>query len=220
MDTNRTAHLDDDATALVVEHLTVRDKDVVREAQRWTTGERGPVVDDAEVLADADLTEFVSEAVQIGAHALSATGQAQDARALERMLKDVGDKTADSTAKAAEATGRAVKDATETDRQGRRRRQEGHHRGRRADPQGVHRVGRRRQDRPAERSSQGARRREPGAARAAPAGARQVRRRPRRQERRPASASCSPRRPGSSTRATRRRRWPSTPPSSRRVSSS
>lgn len=58
--------------------------------------------------------EFVSEAVKIGAHALSATGQAQDARALERMLKDVGDRATDSTAKAAEATQRTVKDATET----------------------------------------------------------------------------------------------------------
>jgi vacuolar-type H+-ATPase subunit E/Vma4 len=114
MDTNRTAHLDDDATALVVEHLTVRDKDVIREAQRWTTGERGPVVDDAQALAAADLCEFVSEAVKIGAHALSATGQAQDARVLEQLLKDVGDKATASTAKAAEATQRTVKDASET----------------------------------------------------------------------------------------------------------
>lgn len=114
MDTNRPAHLDDDATALVVEHLTVRDKDVIREAQRWTTGERGPVVDDPRVLTTADLSEFVCEAVKIGAHALSATGQAQDARVLEQMLKDVGDKATDSTAKAAEATQRTVKDAADT----------------------------------------------------------------------------------------------------------
>jgi vacuolar-type H+-ATPase subunit E/Vma4 len=113
MDTNTTAHLDEYATTLVVEHLTVRDKDVIREAQRWTTGERGPVVDDAKVLAAADLSEFVSEAVKIGAHALSATGQAQDARVLEQMLKDVGDKATASTAKAAEATQRTVKDASE-----------------------------------------------------------------------------------------------------------
>lgn len=113
-DTNRNAHLDDDATNLVVEHLTVTDKDVIWEAQRWTTGERGPVVDDPEVLAAADLSEFISEAVKIGAHALSATGQAQDARVLERMLKDVGDKAAGSTTKAAEATQRTVKDAAET----------------------------------------------------------------------------------------------------------
>lgn len=114
MDTNRTAHLADDGTALVVEHLTVRDKDVIREAQRWTTGERGPVVDDADQLAAADLSEFVSEAVKIGAHALSATGQAQDARVLEQLLKDVGEKATASTTKAAEATQRTVKDASAT----------------------------------------------------------------------------------------------------------
>jgi hypothetical protein len=51
MDTNRTARIDDDANALVVEHLTVRDENVIREAQRWTTGERGPVVDDLQLLA-------------------------------------------------------------------------------------------------------------------------------------------------------------------------
>lgn len=114
MDTHRAAYLDEDATTLVVEHLTVRDKDVIREAQRWTTGERGPVVDDTQVLATADLSEFVSEAVKIGAHAPSATGQAQDARVLEQMLKDVGEKATASTTKAAEATQRTVKDASET----------------------------------------------------------------------------------------------------------
>jgi hypothetical protein len=108
------AHFDPANDAVVIEHLTVRDKDVVREAQRWTSGERGPVVDDTDALAAAELSEFVSEAVKIGAHALSATGQAQDSRALERMLKDVGDKAIDSTTKAAEATQRTVKDATET----------------------------------------------------------------------------------------------------------
>ncbi len=43
-------------------------------------------------LATADLSDFVTEAVKIGAHALTATGQSQDARALEQMVKEVGDK--------------------------------------------------------------------------------------------------------------------------------
>lgn len=106
------ARLDADHTAVVINHLTVRDKDVVREAQRWTTGERGAVVDDPAVLDTAELSAFVSEAVKIGAHALSATGQAQDTRALERMLKEVGEKAAHSTTQAAEHTARTVKDAT------------------------------------------------------------------------------------------------------------
>jgi hypothetical protein len=107
------AHFDLAASTVVVEHMLIRDGDVVREAQRWTTGERGPVVEDVGRLIGADLTNYVAEALRIGAHALSVTGQAQESRALERMLKDVGDKTADSTTKAAEVTGRAVKEASE-----------------------------------------------------------------------------------------------------------
>ena len=49
------------------------------------------------MLGDADLTAYVSEAIRIGSLALSATGQAQESKALERMIKEVGDKTADST---------------------------------------------------------------------------------------------------------------------------
>ena len=55
-DKNRQAHFDETATAVVIERLTVRDKDVAREAQRWTAGERGPIVDDPDTLAAADLS--------------------------------------------------------------------------------------------------------------------------------------------------------------------
>lgn len=108
------AHFDDALTAVEIERLTVRDKDVAREAQRWTAGERGAVIDDPDTLAAADLTAFVSEAIKIGAHALSAAGQAQDARALQQMLKDVGEKAAESTTKVVETTERATKTAAET----------------------------------------------------------------------------------------------------------
>lgn len=107
------AHFDDTLTAVEIDRLTVQDKDVVREAQRWTNGERGPVVEDLDTLTAADLSAFTVEAIKIGAHALSATGQAQESRLLEQMLKDVGEKAADSTSKAAEVTQRAVKSASE-----------------------------------------------------------------------------------------------------------
>jgi hypothetical protein len=110
---SRTAHFDEGLAAVVVEQLRINDKDVVREAQRWTTGDRGGLVEDPGVLGAADLSSFVTEAVRIGAHALSVTGQAQETRALERMLKDVGDKTAASTTEAAEVTGRALKEASD-----------------------------------------------------------------------------------------------------------
>lgn len=115
MTENRThsAHFDDDGTAVVIERMTIHDREVAREAQRWVSGERGPLVANVDVLAGADLTNYVTEAMRIGAHALSVTGQAQEAQALERLLKDVGDKTAHSTAQAAEVTARAVREASD-----------------------------------------------------------------------------------------------------------
>lgn len=107
------AHFDDEAATVVIEGVTLRDKDVVREAQRWTTGERGPIVEDLATLADADLGEFVTKAITIGSHALSATGQAQEARVLERMITELGEKAASSTAEAATMTDRSVKAASE-----------------------------------------------------------------------------------------------------------
>lgn len=107
------AQFDGTASAVVIEQLTIGDPDVVREGRRWTGGERGPLIEDVEQLVGADLTSYVTETMRIGALALSATGQAQESRALERMLREVGDKTADSTARAAEVTGRVVQDAAE-----------------------------------------------------------------------------------------------------------
>ena len=107
------AHFDNDAAAVVIERLTIHDREVAREAQRWVSGERGPLEENLEALASADLTSYVTEAVRIGAHALSVTGQAQEARALEYLLKDVGDKAAHSTTQAAELTARTVREASE-----------------------------------------------------------------------------------------------------------
>lgn len=107
------AYFDEMVSAVVVEELTVRDGDVVREAQRWTAGSRGQIVEDPEALAAADLTGFVTEAIRIGAHALSVTGQVQEARALEQMVKEVGEKTADSATRAVESTEQAMRDASD-----------------------------------------------------------------------------------------------------------
>lgn len=106
-----TAHFDTTATAVVIRDLTIADLDVVREAQRWITGSRGPVIDDPVLLSEANLADFAVESIRLGAHALSVTGQAHEATAIERILKDVGDKTAEST-RAAEVTERAMRDAS------------------------------------------------------------------------------------------------------------
>ena len=107
------AHFDAAGSSIVVEHLTITNTDTLHEGKRWTTGERGPIVDEPAELAGADVTTFFTEALRIGAHALSVTGQAQESQALERMLREVGDKTAESVDKAAEATTRVVQQATE-----------------------------------------------------------------------------------------------------------
>ena len=89
---NHNAHFTDNNTALAIEQLILRDRDVLREAQRWTSGHRGPIVDDTETLAAADLSEFITEVVKCGAVALAATGQASDAKELERMVAEVGER--------------------------------------------------------------------------------------------------------------------------------
>jgi hypothetical protein len=93
--------------------MVIRDADVVREARRWTTRERGPVVDDLEQLVRADLTAFVTDALRVGAHALSATGQAQESQPLKRMFDEVAQRTIASTTQATEATGQVARQAAE-----------------------------------------------------------------------------------------------------------
>lgn len=110
---NNKARFDDNGNRVVVEGLIIDDKDVVGEARHWTSGTRGPRIDDPTELASADLTKFATEAMLLGARVLSATAQTTEVRALERMLKDVGDKTAEASFKAAEVTERATKDASE-----------------------------------------------------------------------------------------------------------
>jgi hypothetical protein len=107
------ARFDDTGSAVVVEGLVIDDRDVVREARRWTSGRRGPRVEETAALAGADLTTFATEALLLGARALAATAQTGEARALEQMVKDVGERTAEATARAAELTGRAAQDASE-----------------------------------------------------------------------------------------------------------
>ncbi|QDP94877.1 Fis family transcriptional regulator [Microlunatus elymi] len=107
------AHFDDELRAVVIEHLTVSDEAIAREACRWTTGVRDRIVEDNETLAAADLTAFAVEALKLGAYALAVTGQATDARAFEQLLKEVEDKTVRATDRATELTERVVKDASE-----------------------------------------------------------------------------------------------------------
>jgi hypothetical protein len=85
---------------------------VVREARHWTTGRRGPAVDDAG--AEADLSVFLTEAVALGSRALATMGQSGEARAVEATLREVGEKTAATTGEASELTRRTMVEAVDT----------------------------------------------------------------------------------------------------------
>ena len=108
------ARFDETGSKVIIDGLVLTESDIVTEARHWISGERGQRCDDPALLVDADLTKFATEALTLGAKALSLTAQTTEARALERMLKDVGDKTAEATRQAGEATAVAAKSATET----------------------------------------------------------------------------------------------------------
>lgn len=100
--------------AIVVENLTITEESVVREARHWPTGRRGDACAAPEEVASADFSAFVTEAVVLGARALATTAQASEARAVEQMLREVSEKSAQASATAASTTKQAVADAART----------------------------------------------------------------------------------------------------------
>lgn len=107
------ALISDGGRALEINQLKIEDRDVIQEACRWTTGERGPVVDEAD-LDGADVTRFVTEAIGLGARAIAATGQAQETQALSHLIKDAGDRANKASTTAAELTAKASKEAAQS----------------------------------------------------------------------------------------------------------
>ncbi|TKJ28311.1 Fis family transcriptional regulator [Blastococcus sp. CCUG 61487] len=105
-------HLDLRGPSLVIRAMCLTDEVVVREARHWTTGRRGPAVED--VSPTADLSVFLTEAVVLGSRALAAMGHSGESRAVEAMLREVGEKTASATGEAAQLTQRTVSAAVET----------------------------------------------------------------------------------------------------------
>lgn len=106
------AYYDRGAPAVVVRHLAVTDPAVVAESRRWSSGQRGVAVGE-DGMAGVDLSTFVSQSLIIGAHAIGTAGGVQDTFNLERLVSDVGARTAESTTKAAETTTAVVNRATE-----------------------------------------------------------------------------------------------------------
>ncbi len=106
-DTEPHASYDATLPAVVVVGLTVRDPALVTEALRWSSGRRDEAVTSQE-MAGADLTAFVTQALVIGAHAIASAGGTQDTFDLERLVTEVGTRTTEASAKAAEATTETV----------------------------------------------------------------------------------------------------------------
>ena len=109
----RVASFDSSRPAVVIEHLTVTDTEVVTEARRWSTGRRGASVTASE-MGGADLGAFVTQAMAVGARAIAGAGSAQDTFELERLVAEVGTRTVESSTSAAEATAKAAASAAET----------------------------------------------------------------------------------------------------------
>lgn len=108
------ARFDEAGSMVIIDALALTEIDVINEARHWVTGERGQRCDEPAALAAADLTKFATEALVLGAKTLSLTALTSETRALERMLRDLGEQTSDATRRAAEATADAAKSATET----------------------------------------------------------------------------------------------------------
>ena len=107
------AFYDRGTPAVVVHDLAVSDPAVVAESRRWVTGQRGAAVGERE-MDGVDLSVFVTQALVVGAHAIGTAGGVQDTFNLERLVADVGTRTAESTTKAVDTTTEVVNRATET----------------------------------------------------------------------------------------------------------
>jgi len=106
------ASYDSSGPAVVVHDLTVTNPAVCSEAARWSTGQRGPAVG-AKDLTGVDLSIFVTQALAVGAQAIAVAGGVQDTYNLEQLVSDVGTRTAQTSATAADATTAVVKSASE-----------------------------------------------------------------------------------------------------------
>ena len=97
------AHYDNRRRAIVIDRLDVTDQAVLTESCSWSEGRRGPSVP-AEEMTGVDLSAFVTQALTVGAHAISSAGGVQETFNLEGLVHEVGERTADAAAQAAKAT--------------------------------------------------------------------------------------------------------------------
>jgi hypothetical protein len=97
--------------SVVIEHLTVDDHAVVAESRFWAQGHRGPASSSDE-LADADLSNYVRQALAVGANAIAAAGGVQQTYDLKDLVAEVSERTEQTSLRAVEATDAAIAKAT------------------------------------------------------------------------------------------------------------
>ena len=102
---------DPEASAVVIEELTVADPAVVAESRFWAQGHRGPAATTDELVA-ADLSNYVIQALAVGAQAIATAGGVQQTYDLKDLVAEVGERTAQTSQRAAEATDIAITKAT------------------------------------------------------------------------------------------------------------
>lgn len=93
---------DPDTNALIVGDVSIDDPEVIREAARWTTGERGEPVD-LDDLAMADLSAFASQAITVGARVLAIAAQNNDTLAVQQAVRTASEQVNDVVNRAAAA---------------------------------------------------------------------------------------------------------------------
>jgi hypothetical protein len=110
-DENSSAHYDVEANNLAIRDLVIHDPVVVGEARHWSTGSRGATTSD-DILAAADMRPYVEAALTAGAIAIRGAGGTLEAHHLDRLVAEVGDRSAAAATTAGEHTAAVVTEAT------------------------------------------------------------------------------------------------------------
>ena len=102
-----TVRFDRTGPTIVVQNLAVTDPAVVAEAHFWAEGHRGPATT-SEQLVEADLSNYVVQALAVGAQAIGTAGGVQQSYDIKDLVTEVSERTQQSSKRSAEATGAMV----------------------------------------------------------------------------------------------------------------
>lgn len=99
---------------LHIGNIEITDREVIREAARWTTGQRGEAVESRSHLSTADLGPFVRESVTVGARVLAIAAQSGETDAVQRAVRDASESMASAAKRASDNAEDAARRASDT----------------------------------------------------------------------------------------------------------